>query len=199
MVERIDPAINMLLAGTVMDIPFPSSGSGDELTYNYTVLFDNGTTASIPLTEMALIILAPPVQVSALDSQDSLLPPFLQLNAKITYKHESRFHRGFLGKCDSVYRFIAKSHANKHKEDWSIALPYLPFSWANMYVEGTLLPGHVSHTFLCSPVSPTASTFDEFASFVSAINLHSDCPPTLLQDLANSLSGHDVWLASYKE
>jgi hypothetical protein len=36
-VERIEPATNMLLAGTVMDIPFPNSGSGDESTYNYTV------------------------------------------------------------------------------------------------------------------------------------------------------------------
>ncbi len=75
-VERVYPATNMLLAGTVMYIPFLSSGSGDELIYNYTVLFDNGTTASIPLSEMASIIPEPPVQVSALDSQVSLLPPF---------------------------------------------------------------------------------------------------------------------------
>jgi hypothetical protein len=74
----------MLHVATVMDILFLSSGFGDESTYNYTVLFDHGTTASIPLSEMASIILAPLVQVSALDSQDSLLPLFLQLNAKIT-------------------------------------------------------------------------------------------------------------------
>jgi hypothetical protein len=94
-VERVDPATNMLLVCTVMDIPIPRSGSGDESNYNYMVLFDNGTTVSIPLSEMASIIPAPPVQVSALDSQDSLLPPFLQLNAKITYKHVGRFHKGF--------------------------------------------------------------------------------------------------------
>jgi hypothetical protein len=67
-----------------MDIPFLSSGFSDESTYNYIVLFDNGITASISLSETALIIPAPLVQVSMLDSQDSLLPPFLQLNAKIT-------------------------------------------------------------------------------------------------------------------
>ncbi len=76
-VEHVDPASNMLLAGTVMDILFPSSGSGDESTYNYTVLFDNGTTAIIPLSEMALIILAPLVQVRTLISQDSLISPIL--------------------------------------------------------------------------------------------------------------------------
>jgi hypothetical protein len=116
-VEHVDPATNMLHAGTVIDIPFPSSGSGDESTYNVTVLFDNGTTASIPLSELALLILALPVWVSMLDSQDSLFPPFLQFNAKITYEHEGQFHKGFLGKRDGIYRFIAKSHASKCKED----------------------------------------------------------------------------------
>jgi hypothetical protein len=67
-----------------------------------------------------------------------------------------------------------------------------------MCVEGTPLPGHVSQTFLHSPVSPTASTFDPVASFVSAINLHRDCPPTLLQALADSHPNHDIWLASYE-
>jgi hypothetical protein len=68
-----------------------------------------------------------------------------------------------------------------------------------MCVEGILLPGHVSHTFLCTPVSPTASTYDPVASFVSTINLHCDCPPTLLQSLADSHPDCDVWLASKKE
>jgi hypothetical protein len=86
-VDCIDQATNMLLADTVMDIPIPTSGSGDELTYNYMVLFNNVTTASIPISEMALIVLVPLVEVGALDSQDSLLPQFLQLNAKIIYKN----------------------------------------------------------------------------------------------------------------
>ncbi len=86
-VECIDLATNMLLVSTVMDIPFLSSGFGDELTYNYMVLFNNVTTASIPISEMALIVLVPLVEVGALDSQDSLLPLFLQLNAKIIYKN----------------------------------------------------------------------------------------------------------------
>jgi hypothetical protein len=195
-VERVDQATNILLADTVMDVPFPSSGSSDESTYNYMVLFDNGTTALISLSEMASINLAPLVQVSASDSQDSLLPPFLQLNSKITYEHEGQFHKGFLGKLDGVYQFITKSHTNKRKEDWSIALPNFSFSWVDMCVEGILLPGHVSHTFLCSPISPTASKFDPVASFVSGIDLHRNCPPTLLRALADSHPDCDVWLAS---
>ena len=83
----------LIASTTVMDISFPSSGSSDELTYNYTVQFNNGTTASILLSEMASIILTPPVKVSMLESQDCLFPPFLQLNSKITYKHEGQFHK----------------------------------------------------------------------------------------------------------
>jgi hypothetical protein len=121
------------------------------------------------------------------------------LISKITYKNEGRFHKGFLGKCGGVYRLIAKSHANKRKEDWSIALPNLPFPWVDMCVESILLPGHVSHTFLCSPISPTASAFDLVTSFVSAINLHCNYPPTVPQALADSHPVCDVWLASCKE
>jgi hypothetical protein len=44
----------MLLSGTVMDIPFPptdSSSSSDDIhDWSYTILFDNGTTTSIPLS-----------------------------------------------------------------------------------------------------------------------------------------------------
>jgi hypothetical protein len=34
-------------------------------------------------------------------------------------------------------------------------------------------------------------------SFVSAINLHLECPPSLLKALANSHPNHEVWLCSF--
>jgi hypothetical protein len=73
----MDPSTNMLLAGTVMDIPFPSVISDVDSDLCYTILFDDSSTASIPLSEMASIIPPPPVDVAVTDSQDSLLPPFL--------------------------------------------------------------------------------------------------------------------------
>jgi hypothetical protein len=81
-VERVDPTSHMLLAvtGTVMDIPtFDVSPTADSSTSSpsYTILFDNGTSASIPLRDMASIIPQPPVDIDSSDSQDSLLPPFL--------------------------------------------------------------------------------------------------------------------------
>jgi hypothetical protein len=37
------------------------------------------------------------------------------------------------------------------------------------------------------------------ASFVSAVNLHKDCPPTLLKALANTHPDCEVWMQSYLE
>ncbi len=137
------------------------------------------------------------MDIDASDSQDSLLPPFLHLNSIITYKHEDLYHKGYLGKWDRVYRFVFKSHINKRKEDWGINLPNLPFTWVNLCVEGVLVPGHVSHSFIFSPASPQPSTFDPVAFFVSAVNLHCNCPPTLLKALTNSHPDRKVWLQSY--
>jgi hypothetical protein len=117
-IECIDPSTNMLLAGTVMDIPFPMAVTDHNLPdspHPYTVMFDNGMTASIP--DMLHLIPKPPADIDASDSQDSLLPPFLHLNSKITYEHEGLYHKGYLGKWDGVYQFVFKSHINKFKED----------------------------------------------------------------------------------
>ncbi len=76
-----------------MDIPFPLDPSGDGSVPLYTILFDNGMTASIPLSDMASIILLPPTfNVDDSDSHDFLLPPFLHLNSKITFEHEGQYH-----------------------------------------------------------------------------------------------------------
>jgi hypothetical protein len=54
-VEHIDPIPNMLVSGTVMDISFPvnvSDSLEDKMDLPYTILFDDGTTAFIPLSQM---------------------------------------------------------------------------------------------------------------------------------------------------
>jgi hypothetical protein len=86
-----------------MDIHFPVSPSKANLLQSYTSLFDNGTTASVPLYEMAGLIPPPPVKVCDSDSHDSLLPPFLRLNLKITYEHKGQYHKGYLGKRDGCF------------------------------------------------------------------------------------------------
>jgi hypothetical protein len=47
--------------------------------------------------------------------------------------------------------------------------------------------------------SPKPTTFNQVASFVSAVDLHKECPPTLLKSLADSHPDCEVWLHSYFE
>ena len=202
-VERLDPIFGMLLSGTVMDIPFPfdaSASSDDNRTdLPCTILFDNGTTALIPLLQMAALIPPPPVIPTGPDGADSLLPPFLHLNSRITFEHYGQYHKGYLGQQDGVYHFLFKSYVNKRKEDWGIPLPNLPSTWVDLCVEGVLVPGHVSHSFLCSLTSSAPTTFNPVASFVSAINLYHDCLSSLLKALADSHPDREVWLESFLE
>ena len=207
-VERIDPTSTLLLAGTVMDIPLLADAMR---TPSYLVLFDNGTSASIPLSEMPLMIPAPPVPMSDTTASppehSPLLPPFLSINSRVTYEHDGTYHKGFLScKPCGMYRFSFKTHVKKKIEDWGIDLPNLPFNWADLCTEGILIPGHVSHTFIhhAPSLGPLVlalytSTFDPVASIVSAVNLHRDCPPSLLQALAASHPDREVWLHSYYE
>ncbi len=76
----------------------------------------------------------------------------------------------------------------------------------DLFTKGVLVPGHVAHSFL-RPSSPLISlvsasppsTFNPVASIISAINLHRDCPPSLLQALAMSHPDWELWLQSYYE
>jgi hypothetical protein len=44
-----------------------SSDDSSDPSYFYTILFDNGTSASIPLSEMPTIIPKPPVDIDSSD------------------------------------------------------------------------------------------------------------------------------------
>jgi hypothetical protein len=189
-VERMDPSTNILVAGMVMDIPFSGDVLDSSNTATYTILFDNGKLSSILLSEMASIIPSPPVRDKVANNSNVILPPFLQLNLKITHDHEGQYHKGFLTMCDGVYCFMHKSHVNKHKEDCSVALPNLTQAWVVLCIECILVPGHIAHSFLLPSSTPNQSAFNPVASFVSAINLHQDFPPSLLKALAVS---HPDW------
>jgi hypothetical protein len=205
----MDLTTNMLLAGTVMDIPILTDTAGAQ---SYQILFDNGTSASVPFSEMASSIPTAPISVS--DTSDispvgssTLLPPFLLVNSRITYEHEGAYHKGYLTRTSSgTYRFSFKTHVKKKSEDWGVDLPNLPYNWVDLCTEGILVPGHMAHSLLRSRSGPvpsdpslTRSTFNPVASLVSAINLHRECPPSLLQALTSSHPDRDVWLQSYYE
>jgi hypothetical protein len=206
-VECIDTSTQMFLAGMVMDIPLHSDPTGLAM---YQILFDNGTSASIPLADMASLILRPLV-VSGVgphgtspDNDSSLLPPFLQVGSRITYKHDREYHKGFLTRNNcGTYRFSFKTHVKKKSKDCGVNILNLPFTWVDLCTEGVLLPGHMAHLFIRSsshdPLtsSPPPPTFDPVANIMSAVNLHRDCPPSLLQTLALTHPDRKVWLQSY--
>jgi hypothetical protein len=197
-VECLNPSTKMLLAGTVMDNPLPDDLLLDGAS-SHTILFDNCTTMSITPLEMAAIITKPPVDISPSNSQDSLLPQFLCLNSKIIYEQDGQYHKGYLGIKDGVHGFVFKSHVNKRKEDWDVSLPNLPTTWVDMCIKGILIPGHVPHTFLQSSASPQQSKFDPVTLLVSTMNLHWECPLTLLWALADVHPNCTFWLQSYYE
>jgi hypothetical protein len=149
---------------------------------------------------MAGLIPPPPVTSSleiSSNSTESLLPPFLHLNSCITYEQDGQYHKGFLGQRDGIYHFVFKSHVNKRREDWGVDLRNLPIDLVDLCVEGILVPGHVSHSYLHPPVSLLSSTYDPVASLVSAVDLHNDCRPILIRALADTHPDRKIWLQSY--
>ncbi len=103
-VERLDPSTNMLLVGTVMDIPFPDDLSLDTAP-SYTILFDNCTSTSISLLEMADIIPKPPVDIFTSNSQDRSFAWTLK-SLTSTMEHITKvvlaYKTGCIGSCSNL-------------------------------------------------------------------------------------------------
>ncbi len=128
-------------SGTVVNIPMDPS-----ISPQYLVQFDDGTTKSFPASKMASLI---PKPRNFPSDSSHLLPPFLRLNSKITFEHEGQYHKGYLSKTpDGPYCFSHKSHINKKLPNWTVPLPSLTTNWQDLCIEGTLLPGHSSGSFL---------------------------------------------------
>ena len=103
-------------SGTVMDIPLDQE-QPDE-SKSYLVQFDDSSTVRIPLSLMPSLLPKPPSNVDNTGSTDSLLPPFLQINQKITYEHQGQYWKGCLGKSEGRYCFVYKRHPYSKNEEW---------------------------------------------------------------------------------
>jgi hypothetical protein len=163
-----------------MDIPIDPATS-----LQYLILFEDGTTSSIPASKMDSLIPKPNVDMS---ERSHLLPPFLRLNSKITVEHEGQYHKGFLTQAfNGDYCFSYKSHINKKHPDWSISLPNLTSNWHDLCLQGVLVPGHNTTSFI----------HETTANFVSTANLIWECPHSLLYALDNKHPNRNVWLQSF--
>ncbi len=179
----IDSTSGQSLAGTVMDIPFDPTSSPQ-----YLIVFNDGTTRAVLTTDMPSLIAT--CLTAATNASHHLLPPFLQLGSKITLVHEGQYCKGFLGQSlDGTYRF-------KKSEDWGVPLPNLPSTWQDQCTDGSLIPGHQPSLILhVKHQSPTL----ESASHVSMVNLHRECPNSLLAALHPTHSDCDTWVVSFHE
>ena len=77
-------------------------------------------------------------------------------------------------------------------EEWGVTLPDLPHTWSELCVDGILSPGHNASSFI-------RGLSDPVANIVSAVDLHNDCPSSLLQALADDHPDREVWLNSFYE
>jgi hypothetical protein len=87
-VANVHPATGKTRSGMVIDIPFNPNFSP-----HYLVLFNDGTSSSIPAASMPALIPKPVVDI--LDTPH-LLPPFLQFGSKITFEKDGQYHKGYL-------------------------------------------------------------------------------------------------------
>jgi hypothetical protein len=182
-VEEPSSSNNMIQrSGTVMDIPLDPT-----ISPQYLILFDDGSTKSVPACDMPTLIPKPHTNSSDLSH---LLPPFLCVNSKIRLDHEGQYHKGYLTKSsDGLYTFSYKSHVNKTYADWCIPLPNFPTTWHKLCTEGKLYPGHNLSTF----------TWDTSANFIIATSLLCECPRLLLTALAPMHPDRETWLLSFWE
>lgn len=95
-------------------------------------------------------------------------------------------------------RFVHKRHTNSKREEFGQDLPTIVRDWPEWCVEGKLIPGHTLASSSNTKTPPKAS-IDIVASIVSAVNLTSECPPSLLKALAEKHPDRDIWLESYFE
>ena len=87
---------------------------------SYPTQFDDSSTKYVPISDMLFITIKPPVVTKGND-QDALLLAFLQFGSKITFDHDGKFFKGYLGRKDGEYRLSFKRHPNVKQEEWGIA------------------------------------------------------------------------------
>ena len=111
--------------------------------------------------------------------------------------HNGSFHKGYIHLSpEGGFHFAVRKNARSIKIDWSVPLPNFKQNWTTLLGDDILFPNHTTiSSFLKSNTSNNAPK----ASFVSAKNLLSPCPPSLAKALHPSNPDRHVWLNSYKE
>jgi hypothetical protein len=173
-----------------------STSTQNESTY--VVHMDDGTTLEVDFAE-----LAPPEQQQIHSPSDALpdpqhsLPVWLRHDSKVNMDARGAYHKGYINYSpEHKFRFVVRKNPCSRKIDWFEPLPDFVQHWTTLVADDILLPGHgVNSSFL----KPNSSNNAPSANFVSAKNLLSPCPPSLVKALHPSNPDRQVWLDSYDE
>ncbi|KAL7549847.1 hypothetical protein ACHAWF_013106, partial [Thalassiosira exigua] len=193
-----------VVRGTIQRVPIFASplvqtaaSQDDASPSSYAILLDDGTTVERSFEDLTSSSPADRPPSETAPNPFASLPHFLQLNAKLTMDHEGSFHKGYLGHTpEGGFRFEVRRNLRSTKIDRTVPLPDFHVQWPTLLGEDVLIPGHSTvSTFL----KPSTSNNAPSANFVSAKNLFSPCPPSLLQALHPSNPDRHVWLDSYLE
>jgi hypothetical protein len=174
-----------------------SSPVPDDIKTTYTVHLDTGNTVEVLYEDLFDPIESKHAVSSDLSDAFAGLPAFLSNGSKVTLDHNGTYHKGFLHYSpEGGFQFQVKRNLRSSKIDFVIPLPDFKQTWSQLIGDNVLLPGHSTvSTFL----RPNSSNNQPSANFVSAKNLLSPCPPSLLKALHPSNPDRDVWLESYNE
>ena len=196
------------LRGSVVNVPLVLSSdvssaanlsrrfAGDG-ALNYVVALDTGGTIEVSFEDL----IKPgrsdqPPQANTPDpSVFDGMPHFLRVGSKITMDHDGAFHKGYLNyTADGGFRFEVRRNARSLKTVLEVPLPDFKQHWTTLIGENIIIPGH---TTVSSFLRPTTSNNAPSARHVSAKNLLSPCPPSLLKAIHPSNPDRKIWLDSY--
>ena len=135
------------------------------------------------------------------------IPYWLRPGEKVTLDHDGAYQKGFIhyspegdssegGSPGGGFSFVVMRNARSSKVTLSVPLPHFKREWPNLVGENVLLQGWGN---ISSFLRPNSSNNAPSASHVSAKNLHSPCPPSLIKALHPSNPDRQVWLDSYRE
>ena len=192
------------IRGTIQNVPFDesivlsSASSPTSKPFAYTILLDDGTTIDSTFEDLVKVGSTdqPPTDSSDISIFDGL-PYFLHNNSKITMDHNGSFHKGYLQYDKATgFQFVVRRNSRSLKVDWCVPLPDFKQNWTTLVAEDIIIPDHKT---ISSFLRPSSSNNAPSANFVSAKNLLSPCPPSLLKALHPSNPDKKIWLDSYNE
>ena len=128
------------------------------------------------------------------------LPAWIHHGCKVTYNHTGEFHKGFImiGRYGTAH-FSCRRQRSSKAESWGVDIPNLVTEWPSLSCENIIHPNWNVSYFLRPPTNAvSASTFIS-AIHVSARNLKSPCPPSLLKPLHEDFVDLSTWRESYYE